>query len=67
MTETVAGATIRQFVEHAGFEVLETATLQGRTASYAQVPDTLDPRVVATLEGAHPQGLYSHQARHLRL
>ena len=65
MTETVAGTTIRQLVEQAGFEVLETATVQGRTASHAQVPDTLDPRVVATLEGAHPQGLYSHQAESL--
>src|SRR5688572_5770098 len=58
-------STIHHLVHDAGFDVIETATLPGRTASYAAVPDSLDPRVVATLESWHPQGLYSHQAEAL--
>ena len=53
MTETMAVTTIRQLVEHVGFEVLETATL--RQLLLRPSSRHLDPRVVATLEGAHPR------------
>jgi len=62
---TEGNSTIRDIVDGAGFDILESATLPGRTASYARVPDTLDPRVAAALHESHPHGLYAHQAEAL--
>jgi peptide/nickel transport system substrate-binding protein len=39
-------------VNEAGFEVLETSVLPGRTASYAPIPEVLDRRVVDLLKQA---------------
>jgi DEAD/DEAH box helicase domain-containing protein len=58
---------VEKIAIEAGFEILDTAALPGRTASYTAIPSVLDRRVIDTVKSRHPGGLYSHQSLALEL
>jgi len=60
-------AAVRKIAIEAGFEILDTTALPGRTASYAPIPAVLDQRVADRLKERNPDGLYSHQSLALEL
>lgn len=58
---------LKLLVEQSGFEVLDEITLPGRMPKYAPIPSNIHPEIRDVLNHSYPQGLYSHQARGLKL
>ena len=58
---------IKELAEQSELEILVEVSLPGQMPRYSPVPSDIHPEICDVLTQSYPQGLYSHQARGLRL